>query len=284
MKKVVLIFMCLVTIAFSQEKVKLRAVSTAQFTTEMLLAIGAEDQMIGTSFLDDEILPKYKEKYDNIPVLSKKAPTKELFYSINPNFLIGWSSITKQGALGPEDELKENGVEVYLTKSQNSNKVEDIYIDILTLGEKFGKVENSKKVIEQLKSDIEEAKIISKGKKVKVFAYDSQEMAPFTIGKNGIGNTIIENAGGKNIFDDSSFSFGVGSWERVIDENPDYIIIVDYGNKSYEEKVKFLKERSPISDVSAVKNNRFIKMPLSSLSSGVRVGQAIKQLAKELYK
>ncbi|MGL5232881.1 MAG: hypothetical protein ACRC7W_06080, partial [Fusobacteriaceae bacterium] len=39
-------------------KVPERAVSVSQFTTEVLLAIGAEEQMIGTAFLDNEILPE----------------------------------------------------------------------------------------------------------------------------------------------------------------------------------------------------------------------------------
>ena len=284
MKRIIFLFICICTLIFGKEKTKLRAVSTAQFTTEILLSIGAEDQMIGTSFLDDKILPSLKKQYDKIPVLSERAPTKEQFYSINPNFLIGWKSIATEKNLGTPEELKENGVEVYFTKSQNSSKIDDIYIDILTLGKKFNVEKNAENVVKNMKNEIAKIKIKKSEKPVKVFAYDSQETAPFVVGGGGIGNTLIEMAGGENIFKNTSFSFGTGTWERVLDENPDYIVIVDYGKVNYKDKIKFLKENSPISEISAVKENKFIVVPLSYLSAGVRVPYAVKLMAEGFNK
>ncbi|MBC2851122.1 ABC transporter substrate-binding protein [Cetobacterium sp. 8H] len=280
MKKIILIYMLIFTIISAKEKI--RAVSTSQFTTEILLSIGAEDQVIGTSFLDDEILPELKEKYNRIPVLSKTAPTKELFYSLNPNFLTGWKSIATKKYLGTLEELNENGVDVYFAKSQETQNIEDIYEDILYFGEKFSVEKNAQMLVEKLKQDIETVKKLkAENKTLKIFAYDSQENAPYVVGGNGIANKMIEISGGKNIFNDSNFSFGVGNWERVLEKNPDVIVVVDYGDTSYEEKVKFLKERSPISELTAVQENKFIRVPLSYLSPGVRVAEGIKLMAEK---
>lgn len=279
MKKVILLLICMSSIIYGSNVGKLRAVSTAQFTTEILLSIGADDQIIGTSFLDDEILPNLKEQYLKIPVLAERAPTKEQFYSLNPNFLIGWNSIATEKYLGVPEELRENGIEIYFTKSQNSSKIDDIYYDILTLGKKFNVEKNAQKVVNNMKKEIESLNINRSKTPIKVFAYDGQEMAPYVIGGGGIGNTLIEMSGGTNIFKDSNFSFGTGTWEKVIDENPEYIIIVDYGRVKWEDKVKFLKERSPISDLKAVKENKFIIIPLSYLSAGIRVPKAIKLMS-----
>ena len=92
LKKLLLWIFVLNITAFG--KVPQRAVSTSQFTTEILLAIGAEEQLAGTAFMDNEILPELKEKYDKIPVLSAKYPSKELFYSVNPDFVTGWKSLS----------------------------------------------------------------------------------------------------------------------------------------------------------------------------------------------
>lgn len=282
MKKIILIYMLIITIISAKEKI--RAISTSQFTTEILLSIGAEDQVIGTSFLDDEILPELKEKYNKIPVLSKTAPTKEVFYFLNPNFLTGWKSIATKKYLGTLEELNENGVDVYFTKSQETQNIDDIYKDILYFGEKFSVEENARALVEKLKKDIEIVENFkNKNKALKVFAYDSQESAPYVVGGGGIANKMIEISGGKNIFKDSNFSFGAGNWERVLEKNPDVIIIVDYGDISYEEKVKFLKERSPITELTAVKENKFIRVPLSYLSPGVRVAEGIKLMAQKFY-
>ncbi|MCQ8211953.1 ABC transporter substrate-binding protein [Cetobacterium somerae] len=280
MKKIVL-FLLITTLSFSRESI--RAVSTSQFTTEILLAIGAENQLLGTSYLDDEILPELKEKYDKIPILSKSAPTKEQFYALNPNFLTGWKSIATPKNLGTVEELKENGVEVFFTKSQDTSKIEDIYNDILNFGNIFNLEENACNLVKKMKEDIGIIKEKNKFKeKVKVFAYDSQESAPFVVGGNGIGNTMIDIAGGENIFKNTNFSFGVGAWEKVLDENPQFIIVIDYGNTSYENKIKYLKNNSPISQLEAVKKNRFIRIPLSYISPGIKVSKGIEIISSGL--
>ncbi|MGL5208266.1 ABC transporter substrate-binding protein [Cetobacterium sp.] len=281
MKKILLLFLLITTLNFSKENV--RAVSTSQFTTEMLLAIGAENQILGTAYLDDEILPELREKYNKIPILSKGAPTKEQFYSLNPNFLTGWKSIATPKNLGTVEELKENGIEVVFTKSQDSSKIEDIYSDILMFGDIFNLKDNAKNVVKNMKEDINKVKEKNKNKNnIKVFAYDSQESAPFVVGGNGIGNTMIEIAGGENIFKDTNFSFGIGTWEKVLDENPEAIIVIDYGSVSYENKIKYLKNNSPISQLEAVKKNKFIRIPLSYISPGIKVSKGIEIISNGL--
>lgn len=281
MKKLLLLLLLITSLSFSKEDI--RAVSTSQFTTEILLAIGVEKQLLGTAFLDDEILPELKEKYDKILVLSKGVPTKEQFYALNPNFLTGWKSIATPKNLGTIDELRGNGVEVVFTKSQDSSKIEDVYDDILMFGDIFDLKESAKSVVENMRKDIAKVKENKKnGKKIKVFAYDSQESAPFVVGGSGIGNTIIEIAGGKNIFEDTNFSFGVGTWEKVLDENPEVILVIDYGNTPYEEKVKYLKNSSPISQLEAVKRERFLRVPLSYISPGVKISKGIEMISNGL--
>lgn len=41
----------------------------------MVLALGLEDQLAGTAYLDDAVPPKWKRAYDEVPVLSKEYPT-----------------------------------------------------------------------------------------------------------------------------------------------------------------------------------------------------------------
>lgn len=281
MKKIIIFFLCSSILSFSAEK--LRAVSTAQFTTEILLAIGAEDQILGTSYLDDEIMPELKEKYDKIPVLSSGAPTKEKFYSLEPNFLTGWKSIATPKNLGTIEELNKNGVEVFFTKSQYTSNIDDIYEDILYFGEKFNRLDNAKELVTKMKESIEDIKNKKSNKeKIKIFAYDSGDSVPFIVGGNGIGNTMIGIAGGDNIFKDTNFAFGNGSWEKILDENPEVILIVDYGSKTYQEKIEFLKTSSPIKSLEAVQKNRFVKIPLSYISAGVKVSKGIEIISTGL--
>lgn len=262
-----------------------RGVSTAQFTTEILLTIGAEKQLVGTANLWNEIAPELKERFEKIPELSKRSPTKEQFYELNPNFLTGWKSISTKKNLGDVEELEKNGVEVYIPKTLESNRLESLYEDILFFGKKFNVETNARALIEKLKKQVEliKNKNIYK-KKLKVFGYDGKEEFPYVVGGGAIGNTLIEIAGGENIYKETSFGFGNGQWEKIIDSNPEVIVIVDYDNASSEEKIEFLKNRSPIKMLEAIKNNNFIVIPLNYISSGIHVVKGIEILSDGIDK
>ena len=239
--------------------------------------------MAGTAYLDNPILPELKEKFDKIPVLSDKYPTKEKFYSVKPDFVTGWKSLINPQRFGPEEELNKNGVEVFFLKSLEDERIEVLYQDILDLGKIFGLEKNSEKLVNVMKRELHEiSKKIPKNKK-KVFAYDSGDKQPLVVGGNGMGRFVIEAAGGENLTNDVKNGFGNTTWENILIKNPEYIIIVDYGDTSYESKVKFLKEESPIKTLKAVKENKFIKVSLAGISPGVRLVSEIKNIAKQLH-
>lgn len=58
---------------------------------------------------------------------------------------------------------------------------------------------------------------------------------------------------------------------------------MDYGDDSYESKVKYLKESSPIKNLKAVRKNRFIKVSLAGVSPGVRIVDEVKNVARALH-
>lgn len=260
-----------------------RAVSVAHFSTEILLTIGAEKSMVATAYLDNPILPELKDKFEKIPVLSNKYPTKEKFYSVKPDFVTGWKSLEKPKNLGPKKELEANGVKIYYLRSLEDERIEVLYEDILELGKIFDVSKNAQSFVDTMKKELKEIKDKVPKTKKKVFAYDSGDKQPFVIGGHGIGQFIIDLAGGENITKDVPKGFGHSTWEKIILSNPEYIIIVDYGDDSYESKVKFLKEKSPIKTLKAVKENKFIKVSLSGVSPGVRIVSETKKIAKALH-
>lgn len=281
MKKMILI--SLLALSLTSYGKPQRAVSASQFTTEILLSIGAEEQMAGTAYMDNEILPELKEKFEKIPILSDKYPSKEKFYSVDPDFLTGWHSVAEPTNLGPLSELESNGVEVFFMKSLKSNDINDVFEDILEFGKIFELEENAQTLVNKMRSDLEKITSQLPKEKISVLAYDGGTTTPFVVGGGGIGNTLIELAGGRNIFKDINSSFGNGNWEKALIEDPDIILVVDYGDSSYEKKIDYLKESSPIKDCTAVKNNRFAVIGLGDISAGVRNVEAVKKMAKAFH-
>ena len=57
-----------------------------QPATEIMLALGLQDRMVGTAYLDDEVLPEYAA-YARVPVLAKEYPSKEKLLEAEPDFV-----------------------------------------------------------------------------------------------------------------------------------------------------------------------------------------------------
>lgn len=266
-----------------------RAVTMSQFMTEMLLALGLEDNMVGTAFMDNEIYPEFKEAYDKIPVLSDKYPSKEILFSKEPDFVSGWTSAFDEKRVASADEMIAMGAKPFLAKSiSKDGSIETLYQDFLDLGKIFRVEDRANKLVNEMKAEIKmvQDKIgeTKEEDKIKVLAFDSiSDNNPFVVGNGGISGDIIRKAMGKNIFEDVNKGYATVSIEQIVKRNPDVIVIVDYGDVSYEDKVNILKSNDGLKELQAIKENKFIKIGLADLSPGIRNIDAIKTLAEGLY-
>ena len=267
------------------EEAPKRAVTTSHFMTEVLLSLGLEDRMAGTSWADNEILPELKEAYDKVPVLSERYPSKEVLYSVEPDFISGWYSSLDSKRLAGVDELMENGINPYIISSlEGGATVERVYEDYMTLGRIFDIEDRARSVVERLKAAVEKAEEARGSRdRVRVFAYDSGREAPLVVAGGGLGNDIITKAGGDNIFAGLKGNYATASWESILEGEPEVILIVDYGNEGYEEKIDFLKGNEFTRELDAVKNNRFIVVSLAEISPGPRIAGALEHISKELF-
>lgn len=265
-----------------------RAVSLNQHTTEMMLALGLEDRMVGTAYLDDEILPEYAAKYAKIPVLADQYPSLEVLLGANPDFVFGRKSAFSDKALGSVQSLAQKGINAYVVKgtevSGTTETMEDVYTDFQNLGNIFNIQDRSTHLIEQMKQDIAAVhqKVANVQNPVRVAVYDSGDTALYTSGKS-LETHLIELAGGKNVFDDVEKSWAEVSWEELVKRNPDVIVINDYDTPTAQEKIDALVKNPALQSVTAIKNKRFVALPLSDAFEGIRNVRAVQTLAKGFY-
>jgi hypothetical protein len=64
-----------------------RAVTMNQGTTEIMLALGLAEHMVGTAYLDDFIWSELEAEYKMIPVIAKEYPTINELLSVEPDFV-----------------------------------------------------------------------------------------------------------------------------------------------------------------------------------------------------
>ncbi|MFE9044301.1 ABC transporter substrate-binding protein [Streptomyces sp. NPDC007818] len=265
-----------------------RAVTMNQHVTEVLLALGLENSLAGTAYLDDAILPAYKKAYDSVPVLSKEYPSKEALLAANPDFVYGGYASAFDAKDGrSRDDLAEAGITTRLNGEScpsGTPTVDDLYREVTEVGRTFGVPDRAETWNKEARATLAATeKRLGGLDPVSVFVYDSGDKTAFTAGGKGIGNELISRAGGRNVFADLPKAFGDAAWEQVVARKPEVIVIYDYGSTTVEQKKRRLLDDPALKDVPAVKNRRFAVMPLSDTVLGVRVPAAVDKLAAQLH-
>ncbi|MFF9572360.1 ABC transporter substrate-binding protein [Streptomyces sp. NPDC014685] len=265
-----------------------RVVTMNQHVTEIMLALGLQDRLVGTAYLDDSVLPEYRSAYEGIKVLAEEYPSKEVLLGANPDFVYGGYDSAFDKARGQDRaELRKNGINTRLnieSCAEGGVGVDQLATEITQVARTFGVPERGQKLIARERRRIAAVEAgLEDASPRSVFVYDSGESSAFTAGGKGIGNEIVELAGGRNVFADLDATFGDVSWEQVIKRRPEVVVIYDYGGTTVAAKKKRLLNDPALADVPAIRNEKFAVLPLSSAVLGVRVADAVEDLAGQLH-
>ncbi|MEF3117033.1 ABC transporter substrate-binding protein [Streptomyces chrestomyceticus] len=266
-----------------------RVLTIHQHPAELMLALGLKDRMIGTAFPDSAVLPHLREDYEALPQLAKKEPSFEAVLEAGPDLVYGgYASAFAENEGRSRKAFADAGINTYLNREYCGKKqvsMQDTYDEVRTIGSIFGVRERAAKLAADLKARVDRTTEAVKGAPaVPVFVYDSGDKAAFTAGGKSLGTEIIQRAGGRNVFADLDKVFGDASWEQVVDRKPEVIAIYDYaGAGSVEQKKQFLLSQPALADVPAVKNKRFVVLPLTATLVGVRPPYAVEELARALH-
>ena len=271
-----------------------RAISNDVNLTEMMLVLGLADHMVGYTgisgwkTLDEEMRANVKQ----LPELSSKYPTKEVIVGANADFFFaGWNYGMKVGGEVTPETLEPLGVKVYeLTEScshimkKGKASIEDMYADLLNLGAIFDVEDTAKNLVNNYKAELKSFKDdLETGEPLRAFVYDSGEDTPFTAGLYAMPTALIEAAGGVNVMNGFEKSWGTVTWEEVVAQNPEVIIIVNYGSVTAEQKRAFMMSNPAFANIDAVKNDRFVTLEYVEATPGPRNIKAIKTLANSFW-
>ncbi|MGR8010290.1 ABC transporter substrate-binding protein [Streptomyces hypolithicus] len=265
-----------------------RVVTMNQHVTEVMLELGLARSLVGTAYLDDQVLPKYAKEYKATPVLAKEYPSYEKLLAANPDFVYGgYASAFSAGDGRSRETLKKSGISSRLNMeycAKDKTSMDALYREIGEVGRTFGVRDRAQRWIADAKAG--NAATVKKLKgvdPVSVFVYDGGDQSASTVGGAGIGDEMITRAGGKNVFGHLPKPFTDVSWEDLVDRRPETIVILDYGSVTVEQKKKRLLDDPVLAGIPAVKNKRFAVLPLSDMVLGVRAPAAVDTLARQIH-
>ncbi|MCI9889126.1 ABC transporter substrate-binding protein [Micrococcales bacterium 31B] len=260
-----------------------RVVAIKSTSTDMLLALGQGDKIVGTAFQDSPVVEQYAAEAANLPKLADKMPGSEAVLALTPDLVYsGWESAFAGDAAGERTTLAGLGVASYVEPSAcRSSAPEKVTFDsMLAEVSQVGQIMDANAQAATVTGDLHQrlAAIQPAGAGRNVVWWSSDSKSPYVGAGTGAPDAIMEKVGLKNAFGDLGAPWKNVSWEEFASANPDVIVVADATWSKAETKIKRLKGNAATKDLDAVKNDRIVVLPFAATETGVRNVDAAEQL------
>jgi iron complex transport system substrate-binding protein len=266
------------------------AITMNQGATEVALALGLEDRLAGTAYLDDAVSPQYAGAYDSVDVLSAEYPDHETVLAAEPDFVYGsYASAFEDAAAGTQRELDELGVGSYLSPfgcPDDGQKApvsfDSVWAEVHDVATVFGVPERADAIEDEQQAVVEQIAEQRPGAGLDVFWFDSGDKTALAGAGEGGPQVILDAVGATNLFAGLEGGWADVSWEQVVKADPDVIVLADASWSSADDKMAFLRKDPVLSRLRAVREDRIVTLPYSESTPGVRLADGAKAVADQL--
>ncbi|WP_285730617.1 ABC transporter substrate-binding protein [Nocardiopsis sp. ATB16-24] len=275
---------------------------------EMAHALGIGDRLVGTAFLDAEVLEPYvqaqaeQEYHPNLP-------SREELLGHAPDFVLaGFNGVFTDEGFGTRASLRELGIESWilspLCPSEDGRSdetidpatvtMDNVYSDLRDLGTLFDERERAEEVIADMESTIEEVSRALDG-------HVSEEDRPTVmIGRPGdqgfrvaggpdFSTEILGLAGAVNAFADLEGRRNHEvSTEDVIARDPDFVLVdvccdAQMTSADAAPQVEQIMSDPALANLTAVTEGQVRGFTFADRSAGVRSAYAVEKIARIIH-
>lgn len=249
-------------------------VSLSPPITETLYEIGAGDQLIGRS--DWCMFPPEAQELPKCG--TALLPTSEAIVRLQPGLIIADES---QGT--PRDEIAALGKAEFLPWLT----AEDIIASTRKLGELTGHIEEANRLADDLSDALTRKAFANAPRVLLVMTPTAGKLEPITFfRRNSIHGRMLEAAGGRNAADFDETGVPILSAERLIQLDPDIIIVIDLSDDLPEaQRSQILSDWQKLKPLSAVQQARIgVLHGQHFYGAGRRLLRAIDELRVEIQR
>lgn len=275
---------CGVEVSFEQPPE--RVVTIKSTSTEMLLALGLGDLIVGTAFQDGPLPEEWAAAAKDLPVISQQMPSEEAVLELEPDLVYsGWESAFTAEATGDRDELAALGIDGYVQpaacrSAQQPQKLdfEEVFREIQEVADIFRV--DATALLDDQRTAL--ASIEPDDRALTALWYSSGNDVPYVGAGIGAPQLLLETVGLENIAGDIEQTWSPFSWEAVIDANPDVIVLIDAAWNTAAGKIAILEANPATAQLDAVINARYLVLPFAASEAGVRSVDAAVSLSEQL--
>jgi iron complex transport system substrate-binding protein len=267
-----------------------RIVTIKSTTTELLLALGLGDRIVGSAFLDGPLPASLEKAGADLNVISDFVPGQEAVLDLTPDFVYGgWESNFSAEGVGERTALADLGVGSYVSPAACKGDAmpdpltfDTVFAEIGEAGSLFGVPDAAAELVAEQQTEL--AALTPAAGDTTALWYSSGTDTPYVGAGIGAPQMILDAAGLTNIFADVQDTWTSAGWESVVAANPDVIVLVDADWNTADSKIANLQANAATAGLAAVVNDRYIVVPFAAGEAGIRnveaAGSIIDQLAE----
>ena len=230
------------------EKKPERMVSLMPSNTEIAFELGLGDEIIGVT--DNDTYPEEALEKEKVGGMEFNV---EKIISLKPDLVLAHGGSMGMSSEGFE-QLKDAGITVLVVN--DSKTFADVYASIEMIGKATGTVEEAEKLVNDMKSKVEEIQEKATAVKEEDMKKVYVEVDPslYTVGKNTFMDEMLTMIKAENIVKEEGWP--QLNQEAIIEANPD-VIITTYGYYT-ENAVEQVLNREGWQDINAIKNKQVV--------------------------
>ncbi len=275
---------CGVAVAF--ETPPQRVVAIKSTSTEMMLALGVGDRIVGTAFQDGPVPEEWAADAVGLTSISDFMPSEEAVLELEPDLVYsGWESAFAPDAAGDRSELSALGVASYVQPAAcRSTGV----LPKLTFDEVFREIQEAADIFGVSADDLLAAQqsalaeIEADDRGLTALWYSSGTDIPYVGAGLGAPQLVLETAGLTNIAGDIAMTWSTFGWESIVAVDPDVIVLIDADWNTAASKIELLESNPATAALAAVQQQRYIILPFAAGEAGVRSVSAAASVAEQL--
>ncbi len=264
-----------------------RVITIKSTSTEMLLALGLGDRIVGTAFQDGPVPEKWAAAAASLTVLADKVPSQEVILNAEPDFVYaGWESNFSADGAGTRGDLLSLGIRTFVSPAAcKAAGYKPAHLSFADIDREIGQVALIFKVDDTALLSDQHATLATIRKDTRGLTalwFSSGSDTPYVGAGTGAPQLILDTIGVRNIAAEVKDTWASYNWESVIAANPDVIVLVDASWSTVAKKIGVLESNPATAKLDAVKNHRYLIVPFAASEAGVRTVDAAADLAKQL--
>ncbi|MGD8108821.1 ABC transporter substrate-binding protein [Pantoea sp. FN0302] len=295
---------------FSQ--VPSRVVTIGQHETELMLALGLEEKIAGTSVWFGALPDDLKQQGEKLKRLAENAPGFEAVAAQRPELVLAQYSwhVGPQGEVATRQQFEALGIKSWVspadctakTVTSTSNgdgarsepySINIIFDEITALSRIFDVPQRGQalkqKLSERIAAVLKQSRIKPSAPLKVVYWFSSTRLKgdPWVAGNKGAPGWISKTLGLSNIID-SDEEWPAVTWEYIVKAQPDIIVIASMDRRLYPAddvttKKRFLETDPVTREMPAVKQGHIAVVPAMSLNPSLRNVEAVELIGQQIH-